>query len=86
MYKYILSKKIIKFLKNKEFKFIKKFYNFVTIISKDPYNNNLDIKQLKWKKDSYRLRIGKYRFLYEIKENQILIYFYDADSRWWVYK
>jgi mRNA-degrading endonuclease RelE of RelBE toxin-antitoxin system len=32
------------------------------------------------------LRIWKYRFLYEIIEDKILIYFYDADSRWDVYK
>ncbi|MFA5916767.1 MAG: hypothetical protein WC850_00850 [Candidatus Gracilibacteria bacterium] len=56
------------------------------MISISPYQNNLDIKPLKGKNNHYRLRIGKYRFLYEIIENKILIYFYNADSRGDVYK
>ncbi|WP_366141588.1 hypothetical protein [uncultured Helicobacter sp.] len=32
------------------------------------------------------MRIGKYRILYEIRDEEILIYAYDADSRGDVYK
>lgn len=47
----------------------------------------LDIDRLSWKwKNHFRLRIWKYRFLYEIIEDRILIYFYEAKSRGEVYK
>lgn len=54
-------------------------------IAQDPYNTPLDIKKLKGEENKYRLRLGKYRFLYEIIEEQILIYAYKADSRGDVY-
>ncbi|EHE0558430.1 hypothetical protein J0E37_000517 [Campylobacter upsaliensis] len=38
------------------------------------------------KANHYRLRIGKYRFLYEVLESEILIYAYKADSRGDIYK
>jgi mRNA interferase RelE/StbE len=47
---------------------------------------NLDIKRLKRKDNSYRLRIWDYRFLYKIIEEKIIIYFYDVGSRWDIYK
>lgn len=56
------------------------------IIATDPYHNSLDIKKLSNKPNHYRLRISKYRFLYEILESEILIYAYKADSRGDVYK
>ncbi len=34
----------------------------------------------------FRLRIGKYRILYEIIEDEILIYYYKAGSRGDIYK
>lgn len=38
------------------------------------------------KANHYHLRIGKYRFLYEVLESEILIYAYKADSRGDIYK
>ncbi|ELB9335810.1 hypothetical protein ABN535_001531 [Campylobacter upsaliensis] len=38
------------------------------------------------KANHYRLRISKYRFLYEVLESEILIYAYKADSRGDIYK
>lgn len=56
------------------------------ILAQNPYENTLDTKKLQGTDNRYRLRIGKYRILYEILEKQILIYAYDADSRGEVYK
>ncbi|HIV85523.1 MAG TPA: type II toxin-antitoxin system RelE/ParE family toxin [Candidatus Monoglobus merdigallinarum] len=42
-----------------------------------------DIKKLQGK-DGYRLRIGKYRALFDIADNKIIVY--DIDSRGQVYK
>ena len=46
----------------------------------------VDIKPYIWYPNNYRLRIGKYRFLYEVIDDEILVYFYDADSRGDIYK
>lgn len=47
----------------------------------------LDIEPLRWRwKNKFRLRIWDYRFFYEIREEEIVIYFYDAWNRWDVYK
>ncbi len=45
-----------------------------------------DVKPYIWHPENYRLRIGKYRFLYEVIDDRVLIYFYDADSRGDIYK
>lgn len=52
----------------------------------DPYENNLDIKIIIWLPNTYRLRIWKYRFLYEVLDEKIIINFIDAWSRWEIYK
>jgi mRNA interferase RelE/StbE len=85
VYNYKLSKQVQKFLFKKDKNFVVSFYNNVDIISINPFNNNLDIKKLNWKINHYRLRIWKYRFLYEIINKDIIIYFYEANSRWDIY-
>ena len=57
--------------------FVEKF----TLIAQDPTTILCDIKPLRGKSNQYRLRIGKYRFLYEIKDDQIQIWIWKADSR-----
>ncbi len=42
-----------------------------------------DIKKMQGK-DGYRLRIGKYRALFDIKDNKIIVY--DLDVRGQIYK
>ncbi|EAI4330254.1 type II toxin-antitoxin system RelE/ParE family toxin [Campylobacter upsaliensis] len=68
-----------------------KVFESFEIIAQNPYEAKLDIKKLQGKKfqcraNHYRLRISKYRFLYEVLENEILIYAYKADSRGDIYK
>ena len=46
----------------------------------------LDIKKLKWSKNRYRLRIWKYRILFEKYEDKLVILVIDIWSRWDVYK
>lgn len=87
MYKIILEKQVIKFLeKHKWENIIDDFESSLVFLSNDPYENNLDIKILIWLPNSYRLRIWKYRFLYEIIENTISISFFKAGNRWDIYK
>ena len=84
-YKLKIWKKVFKFLEKCDKNIALKFDKAVDILVENPYKNNLDIKRLVWSESKYRLRIWKYRFLYEVRENEILIYFYDANSRWDIY-
>ncbi|EHK3564238.1 type II toxin-antitoxin system RelE/ParE family toxin [Campylobacter upsaliensis] len=78
-------KDFIKFLKKHQDIQAKVFASFETI-AQNPYEAKLDIKKLQGRANHYRLRIGKYRFLYEVLESEILIYAYKADSRGDIYK
>lgn len=53
----------------------------------DPFHHpQLDIKSLKGEHELYRLRIGKYRFIYEVKKNELIIIMFTAGSRGDIYK
>lgn len=87
MYKIIVEKKVLKFLdKHKWEKIITLFYSALKILQKNPYHKILDIKILSWTQNKYRLRISKYRFIYEIIDGKLIIRFIDANSRWSIYK
>jgi len=87
MYKIQLEKKVQKFLlKQKWQPIIIKFERALRELAFDPYENTLDIKIIIWLPHTYRLRIWKYRFLYEIIDDKITINFLDADSRGGIYK
>ena len=87
MYKVILEKQVVKFLeKHKWETIIEQFEKSLFILVNDPYENDLDIKIISWLPNSYRLRLWKYRFLYEIIEDTISISFFKVGSRWEVYK
>lgn len=87
MYKIILEKSVQKFLqKHKWEDLIEKFAKAITILSLNPYENNLDIKVLVWLPNSYRIRIWDYRFVYEIIDDNLIISFFEAGNRGDVYK
>lgn len=85
MYKVKTSKQFDKFLAKHQDIQAKVFESFETI-AQNPYEAKLDIKKLQGRANHYRLRISKYRFLYEVLESKILIYAYKADSRGDIYK
>lgn len=87
MYKISFDKNILKFFeKHRWDSIILKFKESIDILKNNPFDNNLDIKSLKWLENNYRLRIWKYRFLYCIENKILTIYFYMASSRGDVYK
>lgn len=86
MYEVKISKAVYKFIKSRPKKFRVVIFNAFDTIAAYPFDNALDIKKLRNKKGHHRLRLGKYRILYEIIQEEILIYFYKADSRGDVYK
>lgn len=52
----------------------------------NPYDRTFDVKPLVGRGDEYRLRVGKYRVLYTVNEDTVLIYVVDINSRGDVYK
>lgn len=86
LYNLHISKQVEKFLEKTELKLRTKIIQAFETVARNPFSADLDIKPLINKKGHFRLRIGKYRFLYEIINNELLIYVYKADSRGTVYK
>ncbi len=85
-YRIIFSKQVFKFLQKADKGLLKRFDNAIEILQKDPLTSELDIKHLIGSKNHYRLRIWKYRFIYELRKKELVIYFYKADSRGGIYK
>ncbi len=87
MYKVFFKKKVHNFFKKHKWeKIIYELEKAVNILKINPYKNILDIKKMKWYTESYRLRIWKYRFIYEIIEDKLIITFTYWDNRWDIYK
>ncbi len=53
----------------------KRCYESLKRLSKDPYEprSGCDIKKMSDRKTFYRLRVGDHRFLYVIKDDEILV-------------
>ena len=67
------AEKFLKFLDKKVQTSIKEH---LKTLSGDPYSKRLDTKKLKGmirKPDLFRLRVGEYRIIYFIRENEILV-------------
>jgi len=86
MYKIVFQKQVSKFINTRTPKERIRIAEALSELGNSPFENSLDIKKLKGSSDRYRLRLGKYRFLYTIIQEQILIYFYKADTRGDVYR
>ena len=86
MYKVHFSKRVFKFFNKRNSKFKEKFVNLFDEIGRNPFIGNLDIKPLRGHKNHYRLRMGKYRVLFEVRQDDRVVICYDADSRGGAYK
>ncbi len=85
MYKVVLKKKADKHLKLLDRNSQLKILDLLKTISKRKLET-LDIKKLKWYENRYRLRVWKYRILFEKYEDKLIILVIDIWSRWDVYK
>jgi len=87
IYNILITKEVRKFLDKRDKKFIQKVNSAFEKLKTNPFNHpDLDLKKLVNSKEDFRLRIGKYRFLYAVIDEKILIYVYKADSRGSIYK
>lgn len=85
-YKIKFDKKAIKFMKENRIVGLK-FYEAFTEISKDTKMISLyDVKNLKGIKNIKRLRIGSYRALFKIVNDELIILVINIGSRGDIYK
>ncbi len=47
---------------------------------------NGDVKKMQTKQELYRLRVGEFRFIFKIMQNEIIINVINADNRGDIYK
>ena len=86
MFSVELSKKAAKFLKSRTPKDRSRLLSAIKLLAKDPHTHELDIKKLKSEDIIYRLRVGSYRILYTIFEEEIVILVLDIGNRGDIYK
>ncbi len=86
MYKVIISKSVLKFLKTQTKVFKVKVLDTLDEIAESPFEKKFDIKKMKGIEDHYRVRIGKVRFLFHLNGEELVIYFYKAGFRGDIYK
>lgn len=86
MYKLILHKRVIKFINSRNQKDKQKIKEKFELLQQNPYATNVvtDVKKMT-NVDMFRLRIGNYRFLYKVVDEELIIYIEDADNRGDIY-
>ena len=86
-YNLIFKKQVKKFIEKQDKDLKHRFKEAFLKLAKKPYPTNLclDIKKLKATSE-YRLRIGKYRFIYQIEKDVLIIIIEKANSRGDIYK
>jgi len=85
MVKVVFHPDTIKFLKIITRKDFQQVIKKIERLEKNPFDKQLDIKKLATAKNSYRLRIGKIRVVYEPYLADDIIYIRDIDFRGNVY-
>lgn len=86
MYKIIPHKKVIKFINSRNQKDKLKIKEKFEQIQRNPYptNDETDVKKM-INKNGYRLRIGNYRFIYDVIDEELIIYMEEANNRGDIY-
>jgi len=87
MYEIRFSKSAGKYLKKLDKTTKERIRNSLLELAENPFHvKNLDIKRLSGYDYSFRLRIGKYRALYKIINDEVVILVFEIDSRGDIYK
>jgi mRNA interferase RelE/StbE len=87
MYNIKYNKQVVKFLAKQDKRITKKIINFFDKLKYDlAIMINYDVKELKGFKNHYRLRISKFRVIFVIIDNELIIQVIKANSRGDIYK
>ncbi|MEN9461628.1 MAG: hypothetical protein RIS84_1648 [Pseudomonadota bacterium] len=84
-YQLLLHKSVTKFLQKCSDKAL--ISQKLEVLKQNPYTHpQLDIKIMQGYENLYRLRVGQYRLIYQVKENELIIFMLKAGQRGDVYK
>jgi mRNA interferase RelE/StbE len=87
MFEIRFSKGVGKYLQKLDRTTIERIKKSLLELAENPYEvKSLEVKRLAGYEDSYRLRVGKYRALYKIIDNEVVVFVFDLDSRGDIYK
>lgn len=81
----MFSKQSKKFIEKQDQTTKKRIRNILLSLAENPYSHSNTIK-LTGYENLYRARIGKYRVLYKIIDDKLVVYVDDIESRGQVYK
>ena len=86
-YQLKLHKSVIKFLKSAPPKTRQRIVDKLNLLQENPLTHpQLDIKAMQGLPDTYRLRIGPLRIIFQIQQDKLIIYLLTIGSRGHVYK
>ena len=86
-YQLKLHKSVTKFLKSAPPKTRQRIVDKLNLLQENPLTHpQLDIKAMQGLTDTYRLRIGQLRIIYQIQQDKLIIYLLTIGSRGDVYK
>lgn len=86
-YRLLLHKNVTKFLEKCPAKQRQDIKQKLELLKQNPYSNTqLDIKNMQGYENLYRLRIGQYRLIYQVKQNELVIFVLKAGNRGDIYK
>ena len=86
MYKIIPHKRVIKFINSRTQKDKQRIKEKFEQLSQNPYptNQSIDVKKMK-NQTGFRLRVGDYRFIYDVIDSELIIYIENGDNRGDIY-
>jgi len=86
MYKIILDKKVIKFINSRSPKDKLKIKEELKLLQKNPYPQNFQAASKKPPyKEGFKLKIGNCIFIYDVEDDEVVIYMENAQKRGNVY-
>jgi len=84
MYDVILSKKAAKFISNLPSDYKDKIRTILSVLKENPYG--YPYKKIRGETSLYRIRVGKYRILYEVDKRNRRVIILKVDEREKVYR
>ena len=86
MYKIIPHKRVIKFINNRNKKDKQRIKKKFLQLQQNPYPSNAKVDSKKLQNaNGFRLRVGNYRFIYDIIDSELTIYLEQGDNRGDIY-
>ncbi|WP_226036790.1 type II toxin-antitoxin system RelE family toxin [Aquibacillus saliphilus] len=87
MYEILYSKQAAKYIKKQDKPTRRRLEKALLTLAENPYQTlNLDISPLKGINSAFRLRVGDFRIIYELKNKELLIFVIAVGSRGEIYK